>query len=573
MAVPRDQEDAVPAGPGGDAVVEPVLGGTTSGLTALDRARHGHAEAVRVLVVAGDDRVHDTAATIGYTVVRAGGADAPAELAARHYHAVVLDVDGLGAAAAPLLDALARANPPTPVITVETGGDAAAARAWLERGADDHVERAVMLAPVLRRAVESAVARSRARELRRRLEHADRLAAIGTLAAGVAHEVNNPAAYVLMNLKTCREHVDELRRAVVDPAPGPAAAASEAARERADRVALLDEMTEMLDDNLRGVERIVAIVQALRSYARNDPDEIEAVDAAVVCRDAFDLVSSQLRHRARLTTELAAVPPIAIDARKLSRVVINLLVNAADAVAAAEPRPHEIRLRCLARDGRVELSVSDTGVGIAPAHRARIYEPFFTTKPRGAGSGLGLAVVRDIVERFGGRISVDSLPGRGSTFTVGFPVEGRPAAAVGAGPAPVRRRGHVLIIDDEVPLTSALRRQLRAYHDVTVVNDGAAGLATALRQDFDVILCDIMMPGTDGLAVLEHLRRNRPDVVPRVVLMTAGVCADPMRERVLSAGGQLIDKPVPLETLLAMIDRVRGRRSRGRDSAAPEPIP
>lgn len=118
----------------------------------------------------------------------------------------------------------------------------------------------------------------------------------------------------------------------------------------------------------------------------------------------------------------------------------------------------------------------------------------------------------------------------------------------------------MLIIDDEVPLTSALRRQLRAHHDVTVINDGAAGLAAVLRHDYDVVLCDIMMPGTDGLVVLETLRRNRPEVVPRLVLMTAGVCADPMRERVLSAGGQLLDKPVPLETLLAIIDAVRQRR-------------
>jgi DNA-binding response OmpR family regulator len=117
----------------------------------------------------------------------------------------------------------------------------------------------------------------------------------------------------------------------------------------------------------------------------------------------------------------------------------------------------------------------------------------------------------------------------------------------------------VLIIDDEVALTSALRRQLRAHHDVTVINDGAAGLAAVLRHDYDVILCDIMMPGTDGIVVLETLRRNRPDTVPRLVLMTAGVCADPMRERVLTAGGQLLDKPVPLETLLAMIDGVRRR--------------
>jgi signal transduction histidine kinase len=542
-----------------DAIVEPVLAGTTSGLTALERARHGHAESVRVMIVAGDSRVLEVSAAIGYTVVRVGPEEVIAELAARHFHAALLDADGLGIAAARVLESLTHATPPTPAIVIESHSDDTSGRAWLERGADDHVDRVVLSPPVLRRAVESSVARSRARELRRRLEHADRLAAIGTLAAGVAHEVNNPAAYVLMNLKTCREHIGDLRRSLQERDEGVSGgvpAAPDASTE------LLDEMTEMLEDNVRGVERIVGIVQALRSYARSEPDEIDAVDVVAVCRDAFDLVGNQLRHRARLSVDLAPVPPIAADARKLSQVVINLLVNAGDAVAAAEgDRQHEIGLRCSSRDGRVEIAVSDTGVGIPASHRARIYEPFFTTKPRGTGSGLGLAIVRDIVERFGGRIAVDSTPGRGTTFTVRFPVDARNTGARAPAAVPVSHsRGHVLIIDDEVALTSALRRQLRAHHDVTVINDGAAGLAAILRQDFDVILCDIMMPGTDGLVVLETLRRNRPDMVPRLVLMTAGVFADPMRERVLAAGGQLLDKPVPLETLLAMIDATRGRR-------------
>ena len=537
-----------------DAIVEPVLAGTTSGLTALDRARHGHAESVRVMIVAGDAGIVAVSAEIGYSTVRVQADRVLAELMARHFHAALIDADALGPAAPRVLETLMHATPPTPVIVIEDDGADAAAHAWLERGADDHLERTVMSAPVLRRAIESAVARSRARELRRRLEHADRLAAIGTLAAGVAHEVNNPAAYVLMNLKTCREHIADLRRELAERNDGVPEA--DGGNE------LLDEMSEMLEDNVRGVERIVGIVQALRSYARSEPDEIEPLDVAAVCRDAFDLVGNQLRHRARLSVDLAPVPTIAADARKLSQVVINLLVNAGDAVAAASAdRVHEISLRCTSRDGRVEIAVSDTGIGIPASHRARIYEPFFTTKPRGGGSGLGLSIVRDIVERFGGRIAVDSTPGRGTTFTVRFPIDRRAAGVRPASALPVTHsRGHVLIIDDEVPLTSALRRQLRAHHDVTVINDGAAGLAAILRQDFDVILCDIMMPGTDGLVVLETLRRNRPDMVPRLVLMTAGVFADPMRERVLAAGGQLLDKPVPLETLLAMIDATRGRR-------------
>jgi len=551
---------------GGGAVVEPVYYGTTSGLTALDRARRGNAGSVRVLVAGSDGgRAAELARAIGYTVTVVDAGALADENSARHYHVGLIDAVNLGPAAADALEVFLNATPPTPAIVVDGSGDETRARVWLESGADDHLAREALGGSVLRRAIEAAVARSRARELRRRLEHADRLAAIGTLAAGVAHEVNNPAAYVLMNLKTCREHVADLRRSLEAGDDQPCDAST-----------MFDEMQEMLEDNVRGVERIVDIVHALRSYARSDPDEIDQVDVAAVCRDAFDLVGNQLRHRARLALDLAPVPPIAADARKLSQVVINLLVNAADAIPRGDSRHHEIRMRCFERGGRVELSVSDTGVGVPPAHRDRIFEPFFTTKPRGEGSGLGLAIVRDIVERFGGKLAVESEVGKGSTFIVVFPVDNR--AATRRTPAPQPRsstRARVLIVDDEIALTSALRRQLRGHHEVTVINDGAAGLAAILRQDFDVILCDVMMPGTDGLAVLEALRKSRPDLVHKVVLMTAGVFADPIRERVAALGGQLLDKPVPLETLLAMIESVRSRRRRSTtnvDAAVPTAI-
>ncbi len=555
MTDPDDQRDG--------AIVEAAAFGTTSGLTAIDRARDGHASSVRVVVAgAATGRAVEMARALGYSVTVVAIEQLAAEVVAHHHHVALIDAVNLGLRAADALEALLRATPSTPAIVIDGSGDDSRARGWLEAGADDHLAREALTGPGLRRSIEAAVARNRARELRRRLEHADRLAALGTLAAGVAHEVNNPAAYVLMNLKTCREHAAALRRSLELGEPDPVTSAT-----------MFDEIQEMLEDNLRGVERIVAIVHALRSYARSEPDEITSVDLAGVCRDACDLVGNQLRHRARLSLDLASVPTVTADARKLSQVVINLLINAADAIPVGDGRGHEIRMRCAERGGRVELSVTDTGSGIAPALRGRIFEPFFTTKARGEGSGLGLAIARDIVERFGGKLTVETEVGRGSTFIAAFPVERRatsskPAVAV----AGTSTRASLLIIDDEVALTSALRRQLRGHHDITVINDGAAGLAAILRQDFDVILCDVMMPGTDGLAVLEALRKNRPDLTHKVVLMTAGVFSDPIRDRVVALGGQLLDKPVPLDTLLAIIETVRARRRRG-DPGAVSAVP
>ncbi|HVV82913.1 MAG TPA: ATP-binding protein [Kofleriaceae bacterium] len=536
-----------------DAVPEPVNHGMTSGLTAIDRARHGNAQSVRVLVISQGDggRITHTAAIVGYSVTVIELAQAAHELDARHHHVAVVDLPSLGTSGKDALGILRETTPPTPALVVDLVDDLATADRWIEAGADEYLCLSQLGPSLLRGAVESAVSRSRAHELRRRLEHADRLAAIGTLAAGVAHEVNNPASYVLMNLKTCRDHLGVLRER--HPAL------------TADERALIDEMDEMLGDNVRGVERIVGIVHALRAYARSDPDEIERIDLASVCRDAVDLVGNQLRQRARLRIDLAQTAPLTADARKLGQVVINLLVNAYDSLplAASGHASHEIRLKLATSPGRIELSVSDTGVGIPGHLQARIFEPFYTTKPRGEGAGLGLVIVRDIVERFGGRVSVESEPGHGSQFTVVFPAEEQAAPVEVLAVAPAAPpRARVLIIDDEVALTSAMRRQLRRSHEVTVLNDGTAAMEAILEQEYDVILCDLMMPGADGMAVLEAVSTRRPEMASRMVLMTAGILQDTIRERVHEAGGHVLDKPVPLDTLLTVIDAIRAR-SRG----------
>ncbi len=522
----------------------------TSGLTAIDRSRHGNAQSVRVLVISESDggRITHTAAVVGYSVTVVDLAEAAREVAIRHHHVAIVDLPSLGARGQGALTLLLQTTPPTPALVVDLLDDLAVADRWIEQGADEYLCLGQLGPSLMRGAVESAVSRNRARELRRRLEHSDRLAAIGTLAAGVAHEVNNPASYVLMNLKTCRDHLSVLR----DRHPALTS----------DERALIDEMDEMITDNLRGIERIVGIVHALRAYARTDPDEIERVDLAAVCRDACDLVGNQVRQRARLRIDLAPVAAITADARKLGQVVINLLVNAYDSlpVAGAGQPGQEVRLRLATSPGRIELSVSDTGVGIPGHLQGRIFEPFYTTKPRGEGAGLGLVIVRDIVERFGGRISVESKPGRGSTFSVVFPSEEQIAAVVLAPPpVVVSPRASVLIVDDEVALTSAMRRQLRRSHEVTVLNDGAAATAAILEHDYDVILCDLMMPGMDGMAVLEAVARRRPDMAARMVLMTAGILQDTIRERVHEAGGHVLDKPVPIDTLLTVIDAIRSR--------------
>lgn len=528
-------------------VVQSVVMGGTSGLTAVERARHGTADAVRVVIAAPSGSVieHVTAA-IGY---RATVATLEAELVPRldraQPHAVLLDASD--PAAAEMLATLVQHRSHPPVIAIDRShGPRGDGDRWLAAGADDYLTIDQLTPAILRRTVESAIARGRARDLRARVSELDRLAAIATLAAGVAHEVNNPAAYVLMNLTTCREHVGTLREGLAGADGDPAALAG-----------VLDEMTEMLDDNIRGLERIVAIVQSLRAFARPEPDRAEEVDLGAMCREVNSLLSSQLRHRARVVLDLAPVPAIVADARKLSQVVINLLVGAAEAIPPGEGN-HEIRLRLRERDGWIELAVADTGRPLTPEERAHAFEPFYAGRGAASTGGLGMATVRSVVERLGGKVTAVASGPRGAEFVARLPVRGPTAATAVPEPVTDDRRARVLIIDDEVALTRAMRRQLRGHHDVTIENDVAAAMARLADEDYDVVLCDVMMPGTDGLGLLESLRRSRPELVGRLVLMTAGT-TDPIRELVLARGGQLIDKPVPLDALLALIAGVQQR--------------
>jgi signal transduction histidine kinase len=528
------------------AIVEAFATGSTSGLTAVDRARAGATQAVRIAIAggAGSAIAHAVRAVgFGLTMAPAEPDAVAAVIAGARPHAILLD-----AAAPAARDVLAqvveeRAHPP--VVAIDLVGSHRPGDAWLAAGADDYLTGDQLTPAILRRAIESAIARGRARELRHRLDDVDRLAAIATLAGGVAHEVNNPAAYVLMNLRTCQDHVRSLRDDLVSDDAGDGTPSRLAAA--------IDEMAEMLDDNVRGVERIVAVVHALRTFARPEPDRIEQVDLPTVVRDVYELLGSQLRHKARVVLDLDVVPPIAADARKLSQVVINLLVNAADGIPPGVP-DHEIAVRVRSRDGKVELAVTDTGPPLSSEQQARVFEPFFPARAAHQPGSLGLATVRAIVDKLGGRVGVTSTADA-TEFRISLPIRvgagGRaPTVALASG---VRRR--ILVIDDEVPITRAMRRHLRGHHDVTVTNDVTSALAALAIEPFDVILSDVMMPGQDGPTLLATLRRTRPDLASRVVFMSAGL-SDPMRDVVRGQGARLIDKPIAFDALLALIDQI-----------------
>lgn len=376
------------------------------------------------------------------------------------------------------------------------------------------------------------------KRLEAQLALADRLASLGRIAAGVAHEVNNPLTYMALNLELAQKSLADLARTV----PPVATAASAIA------------------ESLGGLERVRGIVRALSAFGRAEEERATAASVHAALEAAIRIAGHKIRHKARLVQELGPDVRVRGSELRLGQVFVNLLVNAADAIPEGDPARHEIRLRTTsAPDGGVVVEVSDTGTGIAPDDRARIFDPFFTTKPVGTGTGLGLAICAFIVTALGGSIAVESELGRGATFRVVLPPADARAEAASA-PAPPepspRRRGRVLVVDDERAITRSIKLALGGQHDVTVADDGATAHALAAAESFDCILCDIMMPGIDGPELYERLRADGRGHERRIVFMTGGAFAPRATRFLAGVPNACIEKPFEIGALLALVDRM-----------------
>ena len=248
----------------------------------------------------------------------------------------------------------------------------------------------------------------------------DRLASVGTLAAGIAHEINNPLACVVANLELMAEELRAL--AIGHPAS---------------RWQDLEQMTREARD---GAERVKHIVLGLRAFSRVDTDNRVVLDVRKVLDLAIELTGSELRHRARLVKDYQELPPIEADEGRLGQVFVNLLVNATQALPEGQADRHEIRVATTtAPDGRALIEIQDSGPGIPGELLSRIFDPFFTTKPIGVGTGLGLSICHSLVTALAGEITVASTPGAGATFRVYLPAA-RPPQTVTRNPSPHHRR-------------------------------------------------------------------------------------------------------------------------------------
>ncbi|MFL5405591.1 MAG: ATP-binding protein [Myxococcales bacterium] len=377
---------------------------------------------------------------------------------------------------------------------------------------------------------------SREREMQQRVLLADRMVSVGMLAAGVAHEVNNPLAYIQANLEFALEQLARVGGATL----GEVCAALEEARE--------------------GATRVRSIVRDVKTFSRPQEQRVDVVDVRPLLESAINMSFNEIRHRARLVKDYGPVPQVSAVPARLGQVFLNLIVNAAQAIPEGAVEQNEIRVSTSTDEkGRAMVAIRDTGTGMPPEVLRHLFDPFFTTKPTGVGSGLGLNISRGIVSSLGGEIVVSSEPGRGSEFRVLLPA----ASPASQRPEPARAAqkeeppARILAIDDEEMVGNALRRILTG-HEFEFVRSGKAALERIESgARYDVILLDLTMPQMSGMRVHAELMRIDSGQAARVIFITGGVLTA-AAERFLDEVPNLrLHKPFDAGELRAVVRKQR----------------
>jgi two-component system NtrC family sensor kinase len=251
----------------------------------------------------------------------------------------------------------------------------------------------------------------------------DKMASIGQLAAGVAHEINNPMGFIISNLSTLKEYTEAMSCYIVAveqmvQSAGDQAEPLQELRNSLDLAYILNDLEPLLSESLDGADRVKQIVHDLKDFARMDDAAVTETDLNQCIRSTVNIVRNELKYVAQLDLQLGELPAVSCNPQQINQVITNLLVNAAQAIEGHGT----ITVTTQHVEDKVVLIVADTGSGIPPEVMKRIFEPFFTTKPVGKGTGLGLTISYDMVRKNGGEITVESEPGKGTTFTISLPV-------------------------------------------------------------------------------------------------------------------------------------------------------
>jgi PAS domain S-box-containing protein len=374
---------------------------------------------------------------------------------------------------------------------------------------------------------------------REALHENEKMAAFGSLLAGVAHELNNPLSIVIGNAMMLGEEARELAPGLVG---------------RTDRIQA-------------AAERCGRIVRSFLALARQNRSQVKPMAVPVAVQTALELLAYGLRGSgvAVLRDIPDELPQVPCDHDQFNQVLSNLLVNARQ-VLEARPQPRQVRIAARRDGGFVRICVEDNGPGVPEALRGQIFDPFFTTKPAGIGMGIGLAVSRGIVEVHGGTLTLEESDLGGACFVIRLPVRamGEPIDEAPAAVPEAAVRQSALVLDDEAEIAALLADMLgRLGFDCTVAESGEAALALLEGRDFDLILCDLRMPGIDGAAVYEWLAANRAHLCRRVGFVTGDTLGSATEGFVAQSGRPVLEKPFVPAALRQLIAAIRAGMAPG----------
>jgi signal transduction histidine kinase len=453
-----------------------------------------------------------------------------------------------------------RAETYLPVLVLTADVSRESKRAALEAGASDFVTKPFEQTELLLRVRNLLEMRFLHRDLRRQNEtlevqiqerthqllEAGKLATMGNLLAGVAHELNSPLSVIL-------GQVGLFSQTGVDPK----------ARAR-------------VKDIGEAAERCVRIVRSFLTMARRHPPERGHVSLNDLLREAVELLSFELRiANIEIVYDLERdLPLVWADGHQLRQVIVNLVTNARQAVQDSAP-PRQLRLatRYDERRSSVGIEVADSGPGIPAEVRARVFEPFFTTKPDGEGTGLGLALVRGIVEGHGGTIEIESAPGEGARFIISLPLGAPPESQEESGElqaaGPVVGKS-ILIVDDEPAVASLLAEALsRDGYKVDMAANGAVALRMLGARDYDLIISDSGMPELNGRELYREIERREPRLSRRFVFVTGDILNPRTRAFLAETGAPQLEKPFTVESVKRVVRRALLTQQRAGSPANP----
>jgi signal transduction histidine kinase len=443
------------------------------------------------------------------------------------------------------------------IIISGTIGEEAAVTS-LRAGAHDFLVKGALarLVPAIERERREAGVRAERKKMREQLLISERMASVGILAAGVAHEINNPLAVLMANLELASEQLASLMQQDVAgdfDRPGRNRVSGEQSDGPAD-------VKQLIEGAQEAAERVRLIVRDLSILSRSHDEEKQVpVEIHRVLETSIRMASNETRHRAHVIRDYGDLPLVMGSEAKLSQVFINLIVNAAHAIPEGKAGANEITI-ATRRDaaGCAVIEVRDTGSGIPPNVLPRIFDAFFTTKFVSTGTGLGLAICHRIIAAYGGTISVESQIGRGSVFRTVLPPAHAEMAEIQSAPTDLARgrRARILVVDDEEALGVTIQRALRGEHEVTAVTTAKeAYRLLSGEEQFDLVLCDLMMPEITGMELYAELLQRDPDQARKFIFMTGGAFTEDASRFLTQVSNPTLEKPIRVSKLR---DFVRG---------------